>query len=320
MKILILGAGAVGLSIAARLSHHADVTAITRSIYVREINEKGLKLTGTWENESYSFHCTDILPSDQSYDFIIITTKAYDTESICEQYSDLIRYHTVLTFQNGVGNAETIARYTHKVISGVVYTGFVRISHSEIFINATSRSWKIGNYSNVDSTEISQISECFQKSGFNITQDNSILSHVWSKNLISSALNPLSALLEVPFGELIKPDIWIYIKDIAREYYSIIHEQGPELLWPDADSFLNFLKTEDIPIMQNHISSMLQDIRKRKRTEIDFMNGAIIRAGIDLGIPTPMNNLISRLIKEKELHITEPEKILEILKRSYKNV
>jgi 2-dehydropantoate 2-reductase len=319
MKILILGAGAVGLSIAARLSHNADVTAVTRSGYVRDIQEKGLKLTGTWENESVPFHCTDTIPPDQSYDLILITTKAYDTESICSQYADHIRSHTVLTFQNGVGNAETIARFTHKVISGVVYTGFVRISNSEIFINATSRSWKIGSYSNVDDAELSRISDLFQRSGIQVTRDNAILTHVWSKNLISASLNPLSALFEVPFGELAQPDIWSYIEGIAGEYYAIVHRQGPALLWPDEETFLNFLKTEDIPVMQKHISSMLQDIRKKKRTEIDFMNGAIVRAGLNLGIPTPVNNVITRMIRDKEVHFTEPEKIMEIMENSLKS-
>ena len=110
MRILILGAGAVGLAIAAKLSKYAEVFAVCRDRYSASIDKNGFYLSGIWGTETYRFSCGTIPPKG-TWDYIIISTKASATREICEQYVHLFCKAQVVSLQNGIGNEEIIASY-----------------------------------------------------------------------------------------------------------------------------------------------------------------------------------------------------------------
>ena len=124
--VLILGAGAVGLSLAGKLHGVATVCVACRQVHASAIVERGLVMEGVWGDRTVRGIGCVMGPEDlpTSIDYIIITAKGTDTRAICEEYAAVIRDRPTATLQNGIGNEEIIAEYTDTVIGGTVTTNF----------------------------------------------------------------------------------------------------------------------------------------------------------------------------------------------------
>jgi 2-dehydropantoate 2-reductase len=299
-KILVLGAGAVGLPFAAKLSSVADVVAVSRERYSRAITSNGLSIHGAWGSGTYRFRCTIEPPDNEDFDYILITAKSNDTEQICRTYADLIRGRNVASFQNGIGNEETIQRYTDRVIGGVVMTGFVTEGNREIAVTANAGAMKIGRFPTGLDPDIAGLASLMGRAGIPVEITDRIRDQLWSKNMINCALNPLSAIMEVPYGALKEQHCWAIIEDLVREIYSVTRADGINPLWGDPDAFLGYLHGALIPVMADHCSSMLQDIRHGHRTEIDYLNGAVVLAGKRTGVGTPVNSGLCDCIRFRQ--------------------
>jgi len=299
-RILVLGAGAVGLPLAAKLSRVADVVAVARERYARAITSQGLVISGAWGTESGHFSCVSELAGEADFDYILITSKSQDTESICRLYKNLIGSCEVVSFQNGIGNEETIARYSDRVIGGVVLTGFVWEGDRAIRVTANAGPMQIGRFPEGSDAGVSGLAEIMTRAGIPVETTDRIKGKLWSKNLINCSLNPLSAITGVTYGKLKEPSSWQIIDTLVREIYTVVQADGISLQWPDPDSFLGYLHGALIPVMTSHTSSMLQDILHGHPTEIDYLNGAVVSSGRRLGIATPCNAVISDLIRFRE--------------------
>jgi 2-dehydropantoate 2-reductase len=110
MKVLILGAGAVGLSVAAKLSNVCEVHAVARERCALAVESGGFRLTGIWGEGEYRFPVSGSVPEGERYDYAILSSKAIDTEAICSRFSGALRGTETLSLQNGVGNEEIVAR------------------------------------------------------------------------------------------------------------------------------------------------------------------------------------------------------------------
>lgn len=300
VRVLVLGAGAVGLPLAAKLSRVAEVVAVTREPYASEISRHGLDIRGAWGDESFTFPCVTTLEETEPFDYILITSKSQDTDSLCRQYADLLSVSEVVSFQNGIGNEETISQYTDHIIGGVVLTGFVREGDCTVQITANAGPLQIGRFPGGLDAGVMGLAEILAKAGIPVEPTEHIKGKLWSKNLINCSLNPLSAITGVAYGDLKGPDSWHIIEQIVREIYLIVKSEGIHLEWSDPDAFLGYLQGALIPVMARHRSSMLQDILHGHKTEIDFLNGAVVREGEKLGIATPYNACISDLIRFRE--------------------
>ncbi|MDD1694267.1 MAG: 2-dehydropantoate 2-reductase [Methanoregula sp.] len=300
VRILVLGAGAVGLPLAAKLSQVAEVVAVTRKSSARAISLQGLSISGAWGVESDRFTCVSELTGDADFDYILITSKSQDTEGICRQYKDLIGSSEVASFQNGIGNEETISRYSDHVIGGVVLTGFVREGDREIRVTANAGPMQIGRFPEGLDTGVQDLADIMTRAGIPVETTDRIKGKLWSKNLINCSLNPLSAIMGVTYGELKEPNSWHIIEKLVREIYMVVQRDGINLQWRDPDTYLGYLNGALIPVMARHTSSMLQDILHGHKTEIDYLNGAVVTSGKRLGIATPYNACISDLIRFKE--------------------
>ena len=296
-RILVLGAGSVGLPLAAKLSRVADVVAVTRERYARPVSEEGLLIHGAWGAESFRFPCTSSVPDEKEFDYILITSKSQDTEGICRQYGNLFRESEVVSFQNGIGNEETISRFTRHVIGGVVLTGFMRVGDREIHATANAGPMQIGRFPEGLDTGVTALAGIMERAGIPVETTDRIKSKIWSKNLINCSLNPLSAITGVTYGELKQPDSWHIIEEMARESFAVARREGISLPWGEPEQFLGYLYGALIPVMAGHRSSMLQDILHGRKTEIDYLNGAVVSAGRRLGIPTPCNSCITDLVR-----------------------
>jgi 2-dehydropantoate 2-reductase len=300
VRILVLGAGAVGLPLAAKLSRVAEVVAVTREAYAREISQNGLLLTGAWGHEISKFTCVSEVVKNPVFDYTLITSKSQDTDGICRQYKDLIGESEVVSFQNGIGNEEIIGKYTDHVIGGVVLTGFVRAGPREVHVTANAGPMQIGRFPEGHDTRVRDLADLMTRAGIAIEATDRIKGKLWAKNLINCSLNPISAITGVTYGELRHPDSWYIIDRIAREIFEVVNADGIPLPWGDPDAFLGYLYGALIPVMADHSSSMLQDMLHGHPTEIDFLNGAVVSSGKRLGIATPFNACMSSLIRFKE--------------------
>ncbi len=299
MKIAVLGAGAVGLSIAARLSSLAEVHAVSRPRHADAVTRLGLRLTGLWGDGTCFFPCTTDLPDDE-YDYILITSKATQTREICEQFGGRFGNAAVVSIQNGIGNEEIISEYTPNVIGGMIITGFEWRGDADINVSVIGGDAQFGLFPGGCNDRVTSLVSLLEKAGIVAIATDTIRSAIWGKTIYNAALNPLGAVMGVPYGALLNPYAWEVITDIVQEAYAVAGAEGVALEHPDADSYLNYLHDVQIPATASHRSSMYQALSARKRTEIDFMNGALVTKGKAHGIPTPANAFITRLIRFRE--------------------
>lgn len=299
MRILLLGAGAVGLSIAAKLSKYAEVFAVCRERCSTSIEKDGFYLTGIWGTETFRFPCGTVPPKG-SWDYIIISTKAAATREICEQYNHLFGEAEVVSLQNGIGNEEIIAEYTDHVLGAMIITGFEWKADNAVFISVDGGETAFGRFPGGKDAKADCLAELFTKAGMRAVSSENIRGTVWSKALYSCSLNPLGAIMECPYGELLRGPAWTIITRIVHEAFEIARAEKVILTQKTADEYLEFLKTKKIPPTAVHFSSMYQDIAAGRKTEVDYINGAIVALGKRHNIPTQVNETIVNLTHFKE--------------------
>jgi len=300
MKIAFLGAGAVGLSVAGMLSRVCDVYAVCRKRHADAIKSRGLILTGIWGEHNFRFPCGDTLPPDEQFDYIFITSKSQDTREICGMNSGAIKNSNVISLQNGIGNEEIISGFTDKVVGGMIITGFEWVGDGEVHVSVQAAPMRVGRFPSGVDDEILKLVEIIQKAGIDVNADKNIRGALWGKTLYNCALNPLGAIMQVPYGELLDDNSWELITGIVHEAFEVCSSEGVALEWSSPKDYLNYLHDVQIPSTAGHHSSMYQDLSAGRKTEIDFINGAVVEKGKLHGIDTPVNSTIVNMIKFRE--------------------
>jgi 2-dehydropantoate 2-reductase len=299
VKIAILGAGAVGLTVAARLSAVAEVYAVCRRQQADTIRSRGFLMSGIWGEGVYHFPCgEDLEPAE--YDYIIISVKATGTRAVCEQFADMIDGVPVISLQNGIGNEEIIAEYTDHVIGGMIITGFEWAGDGAVKVTVEASPMRLGRFPRGAGPAEERLAGLICEAGIAVETSDDIRRDIWGKALYNCALNPLGAIMDVPYGQLAHPAAWAVIRAIVSEAFDVASAEGVTLAWHDAESYLAYLRNVQLPATAGHHASMLQDLRRGRRTEIDFLNGAIAALGEWHGISTPYNTCISEMIRFRE--------------------
>ena len=301
MKIVVLGAGAVGLTVAAKLSRVADVHAVTRARHADAVRERGFLMTGIWGAGTYRFSCSEDLPDAwRDADYFIVAAKSTDTEAICRQFADAIGGREVVSLQDGIGNEEIIARFTDRVIAGMIITEFEWRGDASVHVSVEAASMKIGRFPSGTDDAVERLAALIRDAGIRAEATADIRTDIWGKTLYTCALNPLGALMNVPYGALTDPHAWTVVAAIVGEAYGVAKAEGVALPWETAEAYLEYLRTAQLPATAAHHSSMLQDIAGGRRTEIDFMNGAVATLAGKHGIEAPYNTCIAELIRFRE--------------------
>lgn len=300
IRVLILGAGAVGLSVAAKLSNVCTVHAVCRASSAKAIGERGFSLTGIWGDATCRFSASVSVPPKNRFDYIIITSKSKDTDAICRQFAPFIRDTDTVSLQNGIGNEEIISGYTDRVIGGMIITGFEWQDDAAIHVSVEAGPAKFGRFPNGTDTGTGTLVTLFNRAGIPAEESGNIRADLWGKTLYNCALNPLGAIMGVPYGDLAAAPSWQIISQIVHEAFAVVGAEGVQLQWSTADEYLAFLRDVQLPATARHHSSMLQDISRGRTTEIGFINGAVVEKGRLHGIPTPCNAFIVDLIRFRE--------------------
>lgn len=311
MKIMIFGGGAVGLGIASCLIKSGeDVDIIARKNTVLPLRRYGLLRTGIfgeYHANNKLFNSYEQLSEIDSrvYDYILVCTKSYDTLSAANsilKYCNLIDEDMtkIILFQNGWGNAETFSSLlpSLKIYNATVITGFYRPTKNVVEITVHADSIHIGSIYNHNLEDIKCLCESISTGGIICELTRSIVKDLWSKMLYNCVLNPLGAIFQVPYGELGKSDYTRSIIDnIAKEVFNVMESAGYKTYWKSSEEYLNVFYHKFLPATAKHEASMLQDIKAKKKTEIDALNGTVVKLGEKYDIEVVNNRLIFNIIK-----------------------
>ncbi|MFH1656003.1 MAG: 2-dehydropantoate 2-reductase [Candidatus Omnitrophota bacterium] len=300
MKIIVVGPGALGCLVAAQLSKKTEVVLLDKNPKrAKVINEKGIKIEGISGNWKAKVKTTTDLGKITEVDLIIICVKSYDTKGAVKAIKRLVGQNTsVLTLQNGVGNIEIMDELIEqdKVIGGVTNQGATLLGDGHIR-HAGRGDTVIGRMDGKIPVQMRDIREAFNKAQMPTRISKDIKALIWSKLIINVGINALTAITRLKNGKLIEFDGTREILRLAvTEAMKVAKRKRIKLIYDDP-----LAKVEAVcEATSSNISSMLQDVLKKKKTEIDFINNVIVRQGQSIGIPVPINSALVDLVKTIE--------------------
>jgi 2-dehydropantoate 2-reductase len=295
MKFLIVGPGAMGCLFAARLSKAGfDVTLLD---YIEErakqINEQGLLVEGvTGEYAVKVPTVTGDVPS--SPDMVLLCVKSYKTRQASETMKAWFPAKAVVvTLQNGVGNVEILERIFGKerILGGVTSEGATLLGPGKIR-HAGQGETIIGPAGDPNGPAENLVS-AFEQAGFKAESVDNVSDLIWGKLIVNVGINALTAITRLKNGRLPEvPGTRLVLKEAVKEAVAVAGAKDIHL--PYGDPLGRVMQVCEATA--GNVASMLQDVLKEKETEVDAINGAIVREGEALGIPTPVNRTLTSLV------------------------
>lgn len=285
-NIVVLGAGAIGSLYGALLSARKDTTLVGSKAHVKAIRTRGLRLTGEIER-TFRVKANTEISHIPPRTLLLLTTKAQDSVRAMSRVKPLLREDTVIVvLQNGLGNEEVVrevVRSDIEVIRGLTTMAAEFLKPGEI------KAWK-GETVIGKSRTSDEICALFNSCGLKTRVSENIREEVWSKLVLNCVVNPLTALFRVPDCEILSEPLRWVRHSVVRECIEVAEAESVNI---------NVEQNEVDRRIQRYtnLSSMCQDIIKGKKTEIEFLNGKIVELGLKHGIPTPVNQTLTCLIR-----------------------
>ena len=291
LKIAVMGAGAVGCyygGLLARAGH--TVVLIARPLHVAAINQHGLRLQTTTFDTHVPLAASSEPAAVAGADVVLFCVKSTDTEGA----GALIRPHLaanalVLCLQNGVDNADRLRGVLpdHAVAAAVVYVatemaGPGHVQHhgrGELVLEPSAYS--------------GALAQAFIAAGVPTEVSANVRGALWAKLILNCAYNAVSAITQLPYGQTVPCEgIQDLMRDVVAECLAVANAEGVQVPG-DVDAAIR--KIADT--MRSQYSSTAQDLARGKRTEIDYLNGLIVKRGTALGVATPANRVLWALVK-----------------------
>jgi 2-dehydropantoate 2-reductase len=301
MIVTVVGCGAVGSLFAAQLARLDDVEVWAFDVWpehVAAINERGLRLTGAGDVVGRLRATTDpeeLPPSD----FGIVATKSMHTGPAVASASHAFADGAVASVQNGVGNEEAIAEHVPRVIRGTTFPAG-KILEPGIVQWDVKGETTIGPFEPKPAAldEVEQLAEACTRAGMPTTAVEDARGPQWRKLIFNAATNPVGALTGLTHGRVCEdPELRRFVSGLVDEGKAVAAAQGIELD-EDPETLIDYAAKPEVAY--DHKASMLQDVEARRQTEIDFLNGGIVRFGHEHGVPTPLNEAVTALVKGLE--------------------
>ncbi len=301
MRVCVVGCGAVGSLFAANLAQLDDVEVWAFDVsqpHVDAINANGLRLTGAGDVLGRLRATTDAseLPA---CDFGIVATKAMHTEAAVAATAHAFAAGAVASVQNGVGNEEAIAPHVARVIRGTTFPAG-KILEPGVVQWDVKGDTTLGPFEPQPAgmEEIERLADACTRGGMPTTAVSDARGAQWRKVIFNAATNPVGALTGLTHGRVCeRPDLRALVTGLVDEGKAVAAAQDITLDADPEDLIDHAAKPE---VAYDHKASMLQDVEAHRATEIDFLNGGIGRFGRELGVPTPLNDAITSLIKGLE--------------------
>lgn len=302
LKIVIVGPGAMGLLLYSFLRPVNTNTYLLDkdSQRTKTIKQKGIRIFGvSGERQLKEVVITTKAQELSPADLVFICVKSYHTESAIKNALPCITKDTyIVSFQNGLGNAETIQKFIskEKILIGVTNHGATLVSQC-LVKHAGKGDTTIGCFEKTAHHEAHQILKeivsLLRKGGFDIQIEKDIEAVIWSKLIINVGINALTAITNFKNGKLIEiEELKNLMHLLVAEAYQVANAKKIKLLYSNP-----YLKVEEVCALTcDNISSMLQDILKGKNTEIDAINGAIVKEAKNFGLNAPYNEFVTNLV------------------------
>lgn len=309
LKVAVIGTGALGSVFGGFLANAGhEVDLLGRSWHLDWVAEKGLRIDGIWGKHRVE-KCRLVTRPEElasDYDLVLICVKSYDTAATVRDCRHAVGKQTlVVSLQNGLGNIPVLTEHfgPERCAAGRVIFGAEIIKPGRVRVTVCADDVVLGPVGEASNTEaIREAAEAINKAGIPCRYEEKVLSYIWAKAIYNCALNPLGALLGVDYGTLVdSPHTRAVIEAIIRECFAILKVRGTEMPWGTAEAYLVDFYEKLVPPTRSHRPSMLQDIERGRRTEIDALNGMIVYYGRETGVPTPVNEMISHLIRFREV-------------------
>jgi len=290
MKIAVMGAGAVGCyfgGMLARAGH--DTVLIGRRRHAEAIRRNGLRLDTALFSEQISLSAETSADAVRDADIVLCSVKTSDTAHAAAAMAPFLKPGTVVvSLQNGIENPDLLRRpLRHEIVPAAVYVA------TEMAGDGHVRHHGGGQLVIGRSANSQRLAELFGGSGIPVDVSDNIAGVLWSKLVVNCAYNALSAITGLPYARLVQQDgVERLLREVVDECMAVADKAGIVLhgdVWESV---------RRIPIaMPAQTSSTAQDLRLGRKTEIDHLNGFIVRKGGELGVPVPVNQSLLTLVK-----------------------
>lgn len=300
MKIAVLGAGALGCSIGGTLAQagHA-VTLINRNgVHVDAINTGGLRMrTAQGEVTVRTRAATSALGLGPQ-DLVVVLVKSFHTRKAMAGALELVAPDTVvLSLQNGLGHEDILAELVgrERLLAGKTYVGGVLLGPGHVIAGVPGKETRIGELDGRITPRALAVCEAFNAAGLATTLSDNIQGIIWDKLLVNVATGALAAITRLTYGPLYQlPEVEATAIAAVQEAMEVARASGVPLTTPDARAAWT---QASAGLPADFKTSMLQSLEKGSITEIDFINGAVVRWGQRCGVPTPVNQTLVACIK-----------------------
>lgn len=300
LKIAVLGAGALGCAIGGALALAGnDVVLINRNrAHVEAIRTNGLRLRQGDTERSVAVRAATDCTALGPVDLVVVLVKSFHTEEAMRGAAPMIGADTVvLSLQNGLGHEDILAEAVGRarVVAGKTYVGGVLLGPGHILSGTAGKETLIGELDGTASARIARIAACFAAAGLATTVSANILGTIWDKLLINVATGAVSGITGLSYGPLYRiAEIEATAVAAVQEAMDVARASGVQLSYTDPRAAWT-KAAAGLP--EDFKTSMLQSLEKGSVTEIDFINGAVVRWGQRSGVPTPVNATLVACIK-----------------------
>ena len=300
MRVCVVGAGSIGSLFAAHLATVTDVLVLTRRAeHARALNEQGLQVTGRHDFTARVTAAADArdLPD---FDLGIVATKANGVEPAAESLDGRFPGATVMTVQNGLGAEEIVRAHGRwPLISGVTFMSGTKHSDTHVEYILDTPTW-IGPYGETPFEQVEEVARLLLDSGLKAEALPDLLPAQWSKLIFNATVNGVAALTGLPHDEHFAAegdlgDLGHLVHELVDEGKRVAAAAGVEL--HDDPWEMNVLATKR---GSAHYPSMLEDVDARRPTEVELINGALVREAERHGVEAPLQTAVYRLVKARE--------------------
>jgi 2-dehydropantoate 2-reductase len=309
-RICVVGAGVIGSLYAGHLAKVAEVAVLTRRPeQARALAEDGLRISGKSERDARVAATAD--PSELAdFELGILATKATDLEDAAARLAGRSPQATLMTVQNGLGAEEIARRHGEwNLISAVTFMSGVRHSDTHVEYELDTETW-LGPYAGTDTPyeTVQDVEALLQRSGLQARAFPDLRPAQWSKLIFNATVNTVAALTDLPHVSQFAArdddtDLGHLVHELMDEGKRVAAAAGVRLYedpWEMNVVAVQKGKTEAAAGKYAHVPSMLEDVRSRRRTEVDFITGALVREARRLEVPVPLHETMYRLVKARE--------------------
>jgi 2-dehydropantoate 2-reductase len=312
LRVVVAGAGAVGSVVGGLLAGAGhEVVLVGRAAHMAAIARDGLAVSGLFGDHRVSLEtATEVAAVGGArrdpLDFVLVTVKSHGTAAVVRELAAWpVPPRWVVSMQNGLGNVEALeeAFGRERALGARVIFGALLPEAGHAHVTVCARPVAIGpaRPDDVAAAAAARLAAAIDASGVPCEAVASVTPLLWEKVLYNCGLNPLGALHGLTYGEVAASDRLRPLLDAAiDEGFEVAQRSGAGLRWDDAASFRAYFHEVLLPPTAAHRSSMRQDLEAGRRTEIDAIGGAILRAGAKVGWPTPINAMLVEQVRAAE--------------------